>query len=145
MKFRCAYDDFSTPRHTPHGSSVRIVRRLVVKDGNRSLVDLDREDIQDFIQSFVDSCDISKMVARYLRANDGATVDDVFRGRGDATALTRDYRPAQYADVSGISPDFRENVDNIRAMNDYVREHPVKPEEPKKEEVKPVEQITDSQ
>ncbi len=145
MKFRCAYDDFSKATPTPYGSRVRIVRRLVVKDGNRSLVDAGTEDIQDFIQSFVDSCDISMMVQRYLRSNDGATVDDVFRSRGDTTALTRDSRPAQYADVSGISPDFRENVDNIRAMNDYVREHPAKPEVPKKEEVKPDEQAVDGE
>lgn len=87
------------------GSRYKDDFQLVTEGNNMTLKKVGRTDTQKVIQSYRDAVDLGKMIERYKR--------------GDQDAFTRGSR-GFYADVSGMTTDLAESIENNRLAAEYM-------------------------
>lgn len=87
------------------GSPIKDEFQLVTEGNNLSLKKVGTINVQKQIESYRDSVDLGKMIERYKR--------------GDTSALNRG-NGGFYADVSGMSTDLAEQIENQRIAAEYL-------------------------
>ena len=89
----------------PSGSPLKDEFQLVTEGNNMTLKKVGTINIQKKIESYRDSVDLGKMIERYKR--------------GDTSALNRG-NGGFYADVSDMSSDLAEQIENQRVAAEYI-------------------------
>lgn len=89
----------------PSGSPVKDEFQLVTEGNNMTLKKVGTINIQKKIESYRDSVDLGRMIERYKR--------------GDSSALNRG-NGGFYADVSDMSTDLAEQIENQRIAAEYI-------------------------
>lgn len=99
------------------GSRIREIREPVVKDGKWSVEVTGKEDFQDYIESFSDSCDIENIVRRAINGDDSA-LNQRFGAYGDFTVYPKTYAEALEKMIAAnnlflsLKPEVRAVFDN---------------------------------
>lgn len=93
---------------TDSGSPIHMIYTPVVnEDGNVDLVESGKENTDDYIQSFKDSCDMEVIIQRFL-AGDSSALNKKAAMFGDFTSM-----PKTYAEVLQLQIDAKKAFDEL--------------------------------